>query len=452
MILRPFLLALVFSLVAPAQAGTRHDLADPALAAIVDGEPLSNAFVDLMHRIAQKGDAGITRAGVVQALIDDRLIARHARATVTDGHLIEENRVAFSPEMQIRQAMVSNLQAGYREQMEARLKREKGGTLSGTIQAERAPTAAEWDAVLGKDTGLRAEYDLDDKGRAAAGGVVLLRYRFGQETGRVTLREVYEAQNVQGRNLLHARNNAFAADQARLLLKQRWILRWGASPEALGKADFAVFARAMEDRLVHTGYMAHLGVAVDIHDDPQHIKDLQAQVTADEVRAHYEAHREDFQRIERVRARHIRVKDEALAQSLYDRLVKGESAEALARRHSVAADAASGGDLGWFVHDAKPQGWLASLAFLQKPGVPGKPVRLPGGPGEEPGWEIMVVEERVMGYHPVDSETVRYLASQAVARQKAMAEYLGTLERLRREADIRLHPELAPLARPQEAH
>jgi hypothetical protein len=118
----------------------------------------------------------------------------------------------------------------------------------------------------------------------------------------------------------------------------------------------------------------------------------------------------------------------------------------------VAADAASGGDLGWFVHDAKPQGWLASLAFLQQPGVPGKPVRLPGGPGEEPGWEIMVVEERVMGYHPVDSETVRYLASQAVARQKAMAEYLGTLERLRREADIRLHPELAPLARPQEAH
>lgn len=452
MMLRPLLLALGLCLLAPAQADIRHDLADPALTATVNGEPLSNAFVDLMHRIALKGDPGIPRAAVVLALIDDRLIATHARATVTDGHLIEENRVAFSPEMQLRQAMVSNLQAGFREQMEARLQREKGGTLDGTIVAERAPTAAEWTAVLGKDTGLRAEYDLDARGRAAADRVVLLRYRFGKEAGHVTLREVYDAQNVQGRNLLHARNDGFTAAQARLLLKQRWILRWGASPEGLGKADFAVFARAMEDRLVHTGWMAHLGVAVDIHDDPQHIKDLQASVTPEEVRAYYDAHRDEFQRIEKVRARHVRVQDEALAQALFDRLHKGESAEALARQYSTAADAASGGDLGWILHDDKAQGWMASLAFLQKPGVPGRPVRLPGAPGEQPGWEIMIVEERVMGYQDPGSETVRYLASQAVARQKALAEYRGIVERLRREADIRLHPELSPLARPQEAH
>lgn len=446
MILRPLLLALGLCLALPAAATVRHDLADPALAATIDGEPMSNAFVDMMHAIARKGDPGVTRATVVQALIDDRLIARHARANVKDEPLIEDNKVAFSPAMQIRQAMVSNLQAGFREQMEARLKKEKGGTLDGTIVAERAPTAAEWDAVLGKDTGLRAEYALDDKGRAAADRLVLLRYRFGQEAGRVTLREVYEAQNVQGRNQLHARDGAFALGQARLLLKQRWILRWGASPEGLGKADFAVFARAMEDRLVHTGFMAYLGVAVDIHDDPLHIKALQARVTPEEIRAYYEAHRDDFQRIEKVHARHIRVKEEALAQSLFERLHKGESVEALARQYSVAADAASGGDLGWIVHDDKGRGWLASLAFVQKPGVPGKPVRLPGAPGEEPGWDIMVVDDRVMGYYPVDSETVRYLASQAIARQKALAEYRGTVDDLRRQADIRLHPELSPLA------
>lgn len=451
MILRSLLLALGVCLVAPVHAEVRHDLADPALAATINGEPMSNAFVDLMHSIARAGDPGITRATVVQALIDDRLISRHARATVTDGHLIEENRVAFSPEMQIRQAMVSNLQAGFRDKMGARLKKEKGGSLDGMVIAERAPTAAEWSAVLGKDTGLRAEYALDDKGRAAADRVVLLRYRFGKEPGRVTLREVYEAQNVQGRNQLHARDNGFAAGQARLLMKQRWVLHWGASPEALGAADFAVFAQAMEDRLVHTGWLAHMGVAVDIHDDPQYIKELQAKVTPEEIRAYYDAHRDDFQRIEKVRARHIRVQEEALAQTLFLRLQKGEAVDALARQHSVANDAPNGGDLGWILNDGKSRDWLSSLAFLQKPGVPGRPVRLPGGPGEEPGWEIMVVEERVMGFHAPESETVRYLAGQAVARQKAMAEYRDTVDRLRREAAIRLHPELSPLARPQES-
>lgn len=453
MSLRFLLLALGLCLALPAYADTRYDLEDPALAGTVNGEPLSTVFVDLMHRIAAKGDPDIARATVVQALLDDRLIAAHARASSEPGeHLIEENKVVFSPEMQIRQAMVSNLQAGFRQQMEARLKREKGGSLNGVILSERAPTAAEWRAMLGPDQGLRAEYALDAKGRAAADRVVLLRYRFGQDApGKVTLLEVYDGQNVQGRELLHARNDAFAADQARLLLKQRWILRWGQSDEALGAADFAVFARAMEDRLVHTGWMAHLGVAVDIHDDPQHLKDLQAQVTPEEIRAYYEANRDEFRRIEKVRARHVRVKDEATANKLAERLQQGASLADLAREHSIAADAASGGDLGWIVHGEKAHGWLDSLAFLQQPGKPGRPVRLPGAAGEEPGWEIMLVEERVMGWQPLESESVRYLASQAIAKHKALAEYRGTVERLRREATIRLHPELSPLARPQEA-
>ena len=134
------------------------------------------------------------------------------------------------------------------------------------------------------------------------------------------------------------------------------------------------------------------------------------------------------------------------------RLHKGERFEVLAKEFSRAADAASGGDLGWIVHGEKSYGWLDSLAFLQMPGVPSRPVRLPGAAGEEPGWEILIVDERVMGWQPVDSESLRYLASQALAKQKALDEYHDAISRLRREADIRLHPELSPLARPQEAN
>lgn len=451
MLLRHVLLAAGLLLALPAAADTRHDLDDPALDAVVNGEPLSRPFVDVMHRIALKGDASISRAAIVQALIDDRLIAAHALKADPHGHLIEDNKVAFSPAMQVQQAVVANLQAGFREPLEAALKKEKGGTLNGLILAERQPTAAEWDAVLGRRQGLVAEYTLGKAGRAAAGKVVLLRYRFGQAApATVTLREVYDAQNVQGRMLVHDRNGAFVADQARLLLKHRYIMRWARSPQGLGEADFAVFRRAMEDRLVHTGWMAHLGVAADIHDDPQHLKDLQAKVTGEEIRAYYEAHRDEFRRIDKVRARHLRVKDEATANAIAERLKKGESFDALAREFSIAADADRGGELGWIVHGSRDHGWLDSLAFLQKPGVPSRPVRLPGREGEEPGWEILLVDEQVMGWQPLESESVRYLASQAIAKQKAIDEYRATVDRLRREADIRLHAGLAPLARPRE--
>ncbi|MCC2636622.1 MAG: hypothetical protein K0Q68_341 [Moraxellaceae bacterium] len=450
--IRHILLALGLCLMAPAQAGVRHDLVDPALAATVDGEPLSNRFVDVMHRIALPGDPSITRAAVVQALVDDRLVARHARATDPDGHLIEDNKVAFSPAMQIEQAMVSNIQAGFRDKLEARLKREKGGMLNQLIIAEAQPTGPQWNSVFSAKPGLLLEYALDAKGRAAAAKVVLLRYRLGKAApARLTLLDVYDAQNIQGRNELHARNGDFAIEQARLLLKNRFILDWARSPAGFGEADFAVFRRAMEDRLVHGGWMAHLGVAADIHDDPQHLKDLQAKVTPEEIRAYYDSHRDEFRRIEKVKARHIRVQDEATARKVEERLKKGEVFAALVTVFSLAADAASGGELGWIVHGEKAHGWLDSLAFLQQPGVPSRPVRLPGVAGEEPGWEILVVDERVMGWQPVDSESVRYLASQSIARDKALAEYRSALERVRREADLRLHPELSPLARPRES-
>ncbi|MDF2445626.1 MAG: hypothetical protein K0S46_862 [Moraxellaceae bacterium] len=448
--IRFLLLALGLSLALPAAAGVRHDLANPALAATVNGEPLSSAFVDLMHGIALRGDPGLTRAAVVQALIDDRLIAAHARATDPHEHLIEDNKVAFSPAMQIEQAMVANLQAGFRDRLEARLKREKGGALEGVILAEMAPTPAQWNSVFSKDPGLLLEYSLDEKARLAAGKIVLMRYRFGKEApGQVTLLEVYDAQNIQGRNQLHGRSAAFAAEQARLLLKNRYILHWAQSAEGMGADDFTLLRRAIEDRLVHGGWMAHLGVAADIHDDPQHLKELQASVTQDEIRAYYETHRDDFRRIEKVKARRIRVADEARAREVEAALKQGGNFEALAKQFSIAPDAATGGDLGWIKHGEKAHGWLDSMAFLQQPGQPSRPARLPGAEGEEPGWEILLVEERVMGWQPVDSESVRYLASQAIAKQKAMDEYRGTLERVRREADIRLQPELAPLARPQ---
>lgn len=450
--IRPLLLALGLSLALPAPAAVRHDLDDPALAATINGEALSTAFVDVMHRIALRGDASVTRATVVQSLVDDRLVAAHARAHYPREALIEDSKVAFSPAVQIRQNLVSNVQAAYRDKLEASLRRVKGGTLNGLIVAERAPTPAEWDAVLGKQTGMVLEYALGDAGRAAAAKVVLLRYRYDNRNGQVSLLDVYDAQNVQGRNQLHARSDGFARDEARQLLKQRWILDWARSSEGLGETDFAAFRRAIEDHLVHGGWMAWLGVAADIHDDPQPLKDLQAQVTDAEVRTYYDAHRDQFQRIEKVRARHLRVKDEATANALVERLHKGEAFADLARQASLDADATSGGDLGWIVHDERPAGWLASLAFTQKPGVPSRPVRLPGPEGEEPGWEVLLVEERVMGYQPADSETVRYLASQAIAKQKAVDQYRATVERLRREADIRLHADLSPLARPKEGN
>lgn len=436
-----FALILGLSIALPLQAVVRQDLAERHVVAMLDGAPLTLPFVDLMHRLALRSNDKATRMDVVQAIVDDRLLAAYARSRYPRDELVEDNKVGYKPAVQIEQALVTYLQAAFGPRIAQALRAEKGGSLAALVQARRTPTTADWSAVLGASPGMLLEYGLDETGRKAAAAVILLRYRFDNATtGTITLLDVYDAQHVQGRHELHARNAAFADAQAQLLMERRYVLHWAQRRSGLTADEFAAFRQAVEDRMTRQGWMALLGVSSDIHDTPEHLKTLAAAVSAEEIRRYYDSHRDEFRRIEKVRARHILVRDEQQAHAVQARLQQGEDFASVARAISAAADAASGGDLGWLVHGAKPASWLESLAFMQRPGVVSRPFRLPARPDGSSGWEILLVEEKIEGYQPPDSESVRYVAAQALARQKAAQEYQGTLLKLRADAELRLNP------------
>lgn len=423
-------------------AAPRHDIDDPSVAAIVNGEPVSRQVIELMHSVAVKRQPETTQTEVIGSMIEDRLLAAYARANYPMDALIEKTRVGYAPAIQIEESLVANLQAAYGSRIMAAVRAEKGGSLNGIITARHQVTAAEWNAVLGEKPRLLLEYALDDVGRKAAGNIVLLAWTLGGKPDRISLLDVYDAQHVQGRNRLHSRDAAFAMQQAELLLERRYVRNWAQHYSGLTPEDYQVFARAVEDRLVRDGWTSLIGVTADIHDSNQHLKALAASVTPEEVVAYYEKNREQFRRIEKVKAAHIRVSDFETANRVYARLKKGEPFDVVAREMSIADDKEQGGDMGWINHGDKNASWIESIAFVQKPATTSKPFRSPGPPGTAAVWEILKVDERVEGYQPVDSESVRYGAAQGLARQKALAEFRSTRERVLAEADIRLNPSM----------
>ena len=199
--------------------------------------------------------------------------------------------------------------------------------------------------------------------------------------------------------------------------------------------DIKDIKQALTYKSYHDGFATYIGIAADIHDDVQYLKDLAKKVTAAEVKSYYQHHKADFKRIERVKAQNINVSDEKTANMIIEQLKKGAKFADLAKQYSMAMDKSTGGDLGWIVHNRNNPNWLSTLAFVQPINIPSRPVRTPTGQ-----WEILLVTAKEEGYHPANSETVRYLASQVIARQKMVKEYQYTRKNLIQQADIHISP------------
>jgi hypothetical protein len=423
-------------------AGSRNDLDNPTLAAMINDSSISVKVAHVMHAVATTRRPEATLNDAIAAMVEDRLLAHHARARYAMDDLLEKTQVGYVPAIQIEESVVASLQAAYGTQIAAAIKAEKGGTLNGIVTGRYFLTASDWNAVLGEKPRLLLVYELSQVGRKEAAAKSLVSYRLGGESGVITLLDVYDAQHVQGRNRLHNRDNAYAMQQAELLLERRYVQHWARYRSGLSATDYQVFRQAIEDSLVREGWLSLIGVAADMHDENQHLKTLALAVSPDEVKAYYQQHQDQFKRIERVKAAHIRLSDIESANKAYTRLKGGESFAAVAREMSIAKDRDSGGDLGWIEHGEKNVSWLESVAFVQVPGVISRPIRSPGVSSSEVAWEILKVDERVEGYQPVDSESVRYVAAQALAKQKALVEYKETRERLLNEADVRLNPSI----------
>jgi peptidyl-prolyl cis-trans isomerase C len=74
----------------------------------------------------------------------------------------------------------------------------------------------------------------------------------------------------------------------------------------------------------------------------------QAGISDADLKKFYDENKDKFKSGEQVRASHILVKEEGAAQAILADIKKGGNFEELAKKHSIDAAAAKGGDLGWF--------------------------------------------------------------------------------------------------------
>lgn len=428
-----------------AHAVVSYDLKTAGLVATVDGQPISQHLLDRFMMIAKKGEPESTASQVLQRIIDDKLLAVHARSQFKVEDLIKDKKVAFSPEVQIQQSLAADIVAAFGKDMVAEAKKRTGlDTPNYGQTVSHTMTDDDWKKLLSDQPEVKLEYRLMPAGRKFAEQLVLRRYRFDAHTqGVVTLADVYDSQHMQGKFQIHQKDKDYTDQQAQALMERRYAIFWLEHRSGLTTTEVNTFKQIIVDRMQMQGYLAEIGVAADVHDDVLYLKKIASQVTPEEIKAFYDSNPDMFMQVDRVKARHIRTKDEATAHAAFDAINKqGKSFADAAKQYSAADDRQTGGDLGWVVHPESGSNWLQSLLFFQPVGKVSNPFRMPGKPTDTVDWEVVLVEQKETSRQPVTSESVRYEASQAIAKEKVMKEYLDARGRVWNQANTHIRPDI----------
>jgi peptidyl-prolyl cis-trans isomerase C len=140
---------------------------------------------------------------------------------------------------------------------------------------------------------------------------------------------------------------------------------------------------------------------------------ISKQVTEEEIKAVYDDEAKKLKETERVRARHILVASEKEAQTIVEKLSKGEKFEALAKQFSLDGSKDYGGDLGYFsAPEMVPA--FSKAAFALKAGEVSPPIKT------DFGWHVIKLEDRKQGAaQPYDQ--VKNAIRNVLVRQKVQA-------------------------------
>ncbi|PHR67754.1 MAG: peptidylprolyl isomerase [Alcanivorax sp.] len=422
------------------------------VAASVDGSVIPVDTLNVFVAAAQRSEPQVSRETVLKGLVENRLLAALAHDhddLAAHGHA-DTSRVGYDAQTRHEQQRFKLIRTAFADDL--RVAVEESG-MADSLDYLTEPLLLSEDALaplLSLEQALYAT--MTEAQQQAASQLAIARYRFAEDQPEqtLTLWDLYRRQNIQLKVQMHNLNTGFIREAIKQQLTMEFVFYWfdqhsGLSARAIAAVDDCIDDAMSRDELLHD-----LGLMHDIHDDNPQLRALAAEVSKDQIAAYYQQHQDEFTRVERVHAYHLRVNSQAEADRIYselraiqqdDNANPGEAFVDAVARYSVAGDREQGGALGWVDRDSREDHWTRALAFVQPVQRVSPPFRSPAT-DSAPYWELLWVDQKEMGYQRVDSESVRYRAAQAIAREQMQQRFQILLADATEAAALRVNHEV----------
>ena len=435
------LIAFAFLLMANISlAAIEYDIKDPRIAAKMDDLVLSADVVEMFWQAYNHPSQPITPPQAMQRIIDDALLAQHARDTLSATALANSNKVGFANDVKLEDRTSALIRRAYKKILTKKVESSPQG-LESFYQYNDDLTEKKLAEIMTLKSSLMIEANPTQEKLAKATLVATISFKpagFNLAPQKLTLWDIYHRQNVQGRLAIHKADIAHLKNQIKQRVGSLFVLAWARSE--LPQEDYSAIQKIILNEQHKTRLLESMGLYADVHDDNPALRERAKSVSEAKIKHFYDNNQDEFSVVERVRARHIRVNNQALADKVVAEIKAGLDFNQAIKKYSIAGDKNDPipGSLGWLKRSDKKRGWLHAVAFVQHQGEVSAPFRSPMNQGDIV-YEIILADERIDGVLPYSDPTVRYEASRDIALKELKAEFIALQTKLRANADIHLN-------------
>jgi hypothetical protein len=422
------------------QAKVEYDITDPNIAATIGELTLSADTVEMFWHSYNHPSRPITPPQAMQRIIDDALLASHARQSLDKDVLNSENEVGFANDVMLEDRATALIRKTYEKELVTKIKALPNG-LESLFTFNEDVTEKKLAELMTLKAALMIKANA--KQEAAAKKTVIAQVDFSSaqltsSTSQITLWDIYRRQNVQGRLAIHKADIDFLKGQLKQRIGSLVVLAW--AEENLKPHDYSAIKQILLNEQQKTRLLENMGLHADVHDDNPALRERAKNISEEKIKQFYNENKDEFEVVERVKARHIRVASQELADQVVAEIKAGLDFSSAIKKYSIASDKNDSipGSLGWLKRSDKKRSWLHAIAFVQQAGKVSAPFRSPQNQGEIV-YEIIFADERIDGHLPYTDPTVRYEASRDIALKELRDEFTALQSKLRNNADIHLN-------------
>jgi PPIC-type PPIASE domain len=422
-------------------ATIQYDIKDPRIAATMDELILSADIVEMFWHSYNHPSRPISPPQAMQRIIDDALLAQYARDTLSKEALNNSNEVGFANDVMLEDRSTALIRKAYDKELFTYIESLPGANLESLYQVNKTITPEKLSELMILKASLMIKASPEQQKAAEETIVATLNFdtaKLKNTVPNLTLWDIYQRQNVQGRLAIHKGD----VEHLKIQIKQRvgtlFVRAW--AEENIPAVDYKVLKQILINEQHKKRLLESMGLYADVHDDNPPLRLRAKNVSEEKIKHFYQTNKDEFSVVEKVRARHIRVKTQELADKVVAEIKAGLDFSAAIKKYSIADDKnnAEPGSLGWLQRSDKKRGWLHAIAFVQQAGVVSAAFRSPQNQGEIV-YEIIFADERIDGYLPYSDPTVRYEASRDIALKELRAEFIALQAQLRNDANIHLN-------------